>query len=406
MKELDIRGDRTYKMLIAPGLLPEAGKYISQTLGGSRAFVLTDSTVAALPSMPLATIYRSLTEAGYQVSTCQLPAGESSKNPTAYLDVVSMMADRGLQPTDILVALGGGMIGDIGGFAAATYMRGIKCVQVPTTFLAAVDSSVGGKTDIDLPQGKNLIGAFWEPSLVLCDPERLLSLPASVFMDGCAETIKYGILKDPEIISLLRQALEKTAERFAKTGDLANTCGHADETSGLVAFCADGLGARDSGKPDADAGSDDVTELLSQVIARAVTTKEFYVHGDVTDKGKRGFLNLGHLLGHAIEAWSCFSLSHGQSVAMGMVLEAMGCARLGLTSPETAEEIRDLIHGFGFAIDPPCTVQEILPYLVHDKRIRNNSIGLIVPDSIGSCHMEPYPADELEKFARLGFGEQ
>lgn len=371
MKELDIRGDRTYKMLIAPGLLPEAGKYISQTLGGSRAFVLTDSTVAALPSMPLATIYRSLTEAGYQVSTCQLPAGESSKNPTAYLDVVSMMADRGLQPTDILVALGGGMIGDIGGFAAATYMRGIKCVQLPTTFLAAVDSSVGGKTAIDLPQGKNLIGAFWEPSLVLCNPELLLSLPASVFMDGCAETIKYGILKDPEIISLLRQALEKTAERFAKTGDPSNA-----------------------------------TELLSQVIARAVTTKEFYVHGDVTDKGKRGFLNLGHLLGHAIEAWSCFSLSHGQSVAMGMVLEARGCARLGLTSPETAEEIRDLIHGFGFAIDPPCTVQEILPYLVHDKRIRNNSIGLIVPASIGSCHMEPYPADELEKFARLGFGEQ
>lgn len=377
MKELDIRGDRTYKMLIAPGLLPEAGKYISQTLGGSRAFVLTDSTVAALPSMPLATIYRSLTEAGYQVSTCQLPAGESSKNPTAYLDVVSMMADRGLQTTDILVALGGGMIGDLGGFAAATYMRGIKCVQVPTTFLAAVDSSVGGKTAIDLPQGKNLIGAFWEPSLVLCDPELLLSLPASVFMDGCAETIKYGILKDPEIISLLRQALEKTAERFAETGE-----------------------------PDAEAGPDDVTELLSQVIARAVTTKEFYVHGDVTDKGKRGFLNLGHLLGHAIEAWSCFSLSHGQSVAMGMVLEARGCARLGLTSPETAEEIRDLIHGFGFAIDPPCTVQEILPYLVHDKRIRNNSIGLIVPDSIGSCHMEPYPADELENFARLGFGEQ
>lgn len=377
MKELDIRGDRPYKMLIAPGLLPEAGKYISQTLGGSRAFVLTDSTVAALPSMPLATIYRSLNEAGYQVSTCQLPAGESSKNPTAYLDVVSMMADRGLQPTDILVALGGGMIGDLGGFAAATYMRGIKCVQIPTTFLAAVDSSVGGKTAIDLPQGKNLIGAFWEPSLVLCDPELLLSLPASVFMDGCAETIKYGILKDPEIISLLRQALEKTAERFAKTGE-----------------------------PDAEAGPDDVTELLSQVIARAVTTKEFYVHGDVTDKGKRGFLNLGHLLGHAIEAWSCFSLSHGQSVAMGMVLEARGCARLGLTSPETAEEIRDLIHGFGFAIDPPCTVQEILPYLVHDKRIRNNSIGLIVPDSIGSCHMEPYPADELENFARLGFGEQ
>lgn len=394
MKELDIRGDRPYKMLIEPGLLPEAGKYISQAIGGSRAFVLTDSTVAALPSMPLATIYRSLTEAGYQVSTCQLPAGESSKNPTAYLDVVSMMADRGLQPTDVLVALGGGMVGDLGGFAAATYMRGIKCVQIPTTFLAAVDSSVGGKTAIDLPQGKNLIGAFWEPSLVLCDPELLLSLPASVFMDGCAETIKYGILKDPEIISLLRQALEKIAERSAETCDPSNACGSADETSSLVAFCAD------------EHGTDDVTELLSQVIARAVTTKEFYVHGDVTDKGKRGFLNLGHLLGHAIEAWSCFSLSHGQSIAMGMVLEARGCARLGLTLPETAEEIRDLIHGFGFAIDPPCTVQEILPYLVHDKRIRNNSIGLIVPDSIGSCHMEPYPADQLEKFARLGFGEQ
>lgn len=372
MKELDIRGDRPYKMLISPGLLPEAGEYISQTLGGSRAFVLTDSTVASLPSMPLATIYRSLTETGYQVSTCQLPAGESSKKPTAYLDVVSMMADRGLQPTDILVALGGGMIGDLGGFAAATYMRGIKCVQIPTTFLAAVDSSVGGKTAIDLPQGKNLIGAFWEPSLVLCDPDLLLTLPATVFMDGCAETIKYGILKDPEIIALLRQALEKIPERSAKTSDSA----------------------------------DNATDLLCQVIARAVTTKEFYVHGDVTDKGKRGFLNLGHLLGHAIEAWSCFSLSHGQSVAMGMVLEARGCAALGLTSSDTADEIRELVNDFGFAIDPPCTVQDILPYLVHDKRIRNNSIGLIVPDSIGNCHMEPYPADELEKFARLGFGEQ
>ena len=272
------------------------------------------------------------------------------------------MADQGLQPTDILVALG---------FAAATYMRGIRCIQIPTTFLAAVDSSVGGKTAIDLPQGKNLIGAFWEPSLVLCDPELLLSLPREVFMDGCAETIKYGILKEPEIIRLLRHALEKMSEGPGEAGD-----------SGAV------------------------TELLSQVISKAVTTKEFYVHDDVTDKGKRGFLNLGHLLGHAIEAWSQFSLSHGQSVAMGMVLEARGCAGLGLTSAHTANEIHDLIQSFGFAVDPPCTVQDILPYLVHDKRIRNNTIGLIVAETPGSCHMEPYPADQLEEFAKLGFGEQ
>lgn len=371
MKELLIRGQRPYKMLIQPGLLPQTGKYISKTLGGSRAFVLTDFTVAALPSMALSTLCQSLSDEGYVVSPFQIPPGESSKNPSTYLQVVSEMADQGLQPTDILVALGGGMAGDLGGFAAATYMRGIRCVQIPTTFLAAVDSSVGGKTAIDLPQGKNLIGAFWEPSLVLCDPELLLSLPREVFMDGCAETIKYGILKEPEIIRLLRQALEKMSEGPGEAGD-----------SGAV------------------------TELLSQVISKAVTTKEFYVHGDVTDKGKRGFLNLGHLLGHAIEAWSQFSLSHGQSVAMGMVLEARGCAGLGLTSAHTANEIHDLIQSFGFAVDPPCTVQDILPYLVHDKRIRNNTIGLIVAETPGSCHMEPYPADQLEEFAKLGFGEQ
>ena len=257
-----------------------------------------------------------------------------------------------LTRTDLIVALGGGVVGDLAGFAAACYLRGIRFIQVPTTLLAAVDSSVGGKTAIDLDAGKNLAGAFWQPSLVLCDTDTLSTLPEEIFRDGCAEVIKYAVLYDPELI---QQLLE----------------------SGL----------------DFDRES---------VITRCVQWKRDVVMEDEFDTGARMKLNLGHTFGHGVEAKSHFSVSHGKAVAIGMAMVGRASAKSGICSEETSHRIQKILQLFGLPVSTEYTAEELYTYTLSDKKRSGGSLTLIVPKEIGHCEGISVPVDQLPSFIEAG----
>lgn len=249
MKKIEVTASRNYTVHIGSGILPELGPLLRAQVPGERVCIVTDDTVQALYG---AQAEASLTQAGFAVCTFAFPHGEQSKCAATYLKLLNFLAEQHLTRTDAIVALGGGVPGDLAGFAAATYLRGIAFAQVPTTLLAAVDSSVGGKTAIDLDAGKNLAGAFWQPCLVLCDYDTLQTLPEEIFADGCAEVIKYGVLGD--------EALFAHLEQYGLAFD------------------------------------------RERVITRCVEMKRDVVAADEFDNGQRQLLNLGHTLGHAVEA--------------------------------------------------------------------------------------------------------
>ena len=266
MSIITIHASRPYEVQIEDRLPMDAGERIRAAVpGAGRAAILADDTVWALYGPVLEAL---LAASSLEVCHHTFPHGEASKSAATYVSVLEWLSASGLTRQDVLIALGGGVTGDLGGFAAATYLRGIPYVQMPTTLLAMVDSSVGGKTAIDLPGGKNLAGAFWQPSLVLCDCSALDTLPRADLSSGCAEVVKYGVLRDVPLFLHL-------------------------EEKGL----------------DFD---------RSWVVERCVADKQDYVNEDEFDRGSRKLLNLGHTLGHALERRSGYSLSHGDVVSIGM----------------------------------------------------------------------------------------
>ncbi len=341
MKTVTVAASRTYDIKIGPGLLQTLGQEVSALGKAKKVAIVSDSTVFPL--------YGSAVKAALaDFETCEFvfPAGEKSKNPAVYLELLSFLAENRLTRSDILVALGGGVVGDLAGFAAATYLRGIPFVQVPTTLLAAVDSSVGGKTAIDLPAGKNLVGAFWQPSLVLCDTDTLASLPLEIFQDGCAEVIKYAVLYDPSLFSAL-------------------------EASGLAFDRED-------------------------IIARCVSHKRNVVMADEFDTGERMKLNLGHTLGHGIEAGSDFAISHGKAVAIGMALVARAC-----NCPDK-DRILALLAQFGLPTATDMAPELLLSHALSDKKRTGGTVNLILPYAIGDCRIVPTPVEDLKPFIQAG----
>ena len=280
------------------------------------------------------------------------PAGEESKNGETYLKLLNFLAGHRLTRSDCLVALGGGVVGDMTGFAAATYLRGVDYIQVPTTVLAAVDSSVGGKTAIDLECGKNLAGAFYQPRLVLCDIDTLNTLPEDIFRDGCAEIIKYGVLYDPALFSHLQ------------------------------------------------------TKLLSfdreAVIARCVELKRDVVAADEFDRGERQKLNLGHTIGHSVEANSHFAISHGKAVAIGMAIVSRASAKRSLCAEETAAAIETLITDFSLPTQTADSAEELYRIALSDKKRFGGTVNLIVPVEIGNCIIHTVTTQELKTFIEAG----
>lgn len=329
-------GAHAYDIEIAAGLLPGVGAKVAGLLPKARkAAIISDSNVAPLYAGALA---RSLEQAGLAVQQIVFPAGEQSKNITVLSGVLEELAQGGLTRSDVVVTLGGGVVGDLGGFAAASYMRGVAFVQVPTSLLAQIDSSVGGKVAVDLQAGKNLAGAFYQPKAVFIDTELLATLPVRFLHDGLAEAIKYGCIKDAALF-------EKLAG-FAGDAELL-----ADIGSVVAACCA--------------------------IKARIVEQDEF-------DTGLRMLLNFGHTLGHAIEQHFGYSrFTHGEGVAIGMYQLTQRTEAMGLTAPGTAERIKSVLLKYGLPLTAGVDKSLLLDAMARDKKKNGSSITLIVLKELG-----------------------
>ena len=343
MNTVTVHASKTYDIHIGSGLLTALGTEAVKLGKAKKVCIVSETNVWPLYG---AAAQRSLEAAGFETVSFVFPAGEESKNGLTFLDLLNFLAENKLTRSDLIVALGGGVVGDLAGFAAASYLRGIRFIQVPTTLLAAVDSSVGGKTAIDLPAGKNLAGAFCQPSLVLCDTDTLNTLSEDVFRDGCAEVIKYGILYDNALFSHL-------------------------EEKGL-SF-------------DREA-----------VIKRCVELKRDVVMEDEFDTGARMKLNLGHTIGHGVEAKSHFGISHGKAVAIGtaIVSQASGCA--------DAPRILAILSQFGLPTATDYTADDLYTYTLSDKKRSGGTVNLIIPRTIGHCDIVPTPVEELKSFIEAG----
>ncbi len=349
MISIPVTASRNYCVKIGSGILPCLASEIHQLTKATRVAVISDSHVWPLYGESVQTI---LSDSGLEVCSYVFPAGENSKSGDTFLKILNFLAENRISRSDCLIALGGGVVGDLTGFAAACYLRGVAYIQIPTTLLAAVDSSVGGKTGIDLPAGKNLAGAFHPPCLVLCDTDTLQTLPEDIFRDGCAEVIKYGILYDKELFNrLLGQGLSFDRE---------------------------------------------------SVIARCVELKRDVVALDEYDTGLRMKLNLGHTIGHSVEAASHFQISHGKAVAIGTaVITRAGC-KAGICSQETKDHILRILEVFGLPTRTDYSAQQLLTHALSDKKRTGETLRLILPKDIGECIIFPMETSALYAFIQEG----
>ena len=349
MTEILVQTTSAYPVLVGHGLLKEAGVLLKSYLKGETLCIVSDDKVNALYGDLLE---NKLRQAGYHTVRFVFPAGEGSKNGNTYLELLSFLAQNGLSRSDGIVALGGGVAGDLAGFAAATYLRGVPFAQIPTSLLAMVDSSVGGKTAIDLPQGKNLVGAFYQPKVVLCDIDLLETLPRTAFLDGCAEVIKYGVIGNKPLFDLLA-------------------------TEG----------------PEFD---------REEVIACCIRQKADVVAGDETDNGLRQLLNLGHTIGHAIERCSDLAWSHGRAVAAGMAIVVRSAVKAGFCSAADAVRLEAVLRKFDLPVQCEFSAAQLAVAALSDKKRRGGSLTLVMPFCIGDTRLHPIPVTELEAFLEGG----
>lgn len=347
--ELTVQTAKPYSILLERGLLAQTGKHCLPLFStGTRAMVISDSNVFPLYGE---TVMDSLRRAGYEVHSCVFPAGEQSKLLSTVETFYRALGENGFTRSDFIVALGGGVTGDMAGFAAATFLRGIDFVQIPTTLLAQVDSSVGGKTGVDLPFGKNLVGAFHQPRLVLIDPDTLSTLPPHFFADGMGEVIKYGCIRRPALFNRLLH--------------------------------------------------EDVQEHLEEVIYECVDCKRQVVEADALDKGERMILNFGHTLGHALEKLHGFSgLSHGEAVGIGMVLISKAAERAGLTAPGTSEKIVTLLERYNLPTATDRNMDELAKATALDKKSAGKNLRLILLHEIGDAYIYTLPREDLGNFLK------
>lgn len=344
MKTLRVNlGERSYDIVIERGVLARAGEFV--TSKGGKVFVITDSNVAPYY---LAAAVKSLEGAGLSVKSVTLPAGEKTKSFNTLPMLYSLALEFGLTRSDAVVTLGGGVIGDLGGFMAATYMRGVKFVQIPTSLLAQVDSSVGGKVGVDLPQGKNLVGAFHQPSCVLIDPNTLSTLSPHFFADGMGEVIKYGCIKDEKLFNLLEEIGGDKTRLFEHIDDIIYTC---------------------------------------------VNIKRLVVEHDERESGERKLLNFGHTYGHALEKLNNFEMSHGAAVAVGMEYVTRISERRGQTLPGTAERIAKVCAAYGLNESPSKDVEGIISAVKNDKKSGKGGLDVVLLKKIGEAYTFRTTAD-------------
>lgn len=349
MEKISINLSKKYDCLIGKDLLSRAGELISDITQICKVMLVSDDIVFPLYGE---TVVKSLKNAGFLVETFVFKNGEKHKNIDTVGELLEKMCAANMTRTDIIVALGGGVVGDLAGFGAAIYQRGIKFVQIPTTLLAAVDSSVGGKTGVDLKGGKNQIGAFWQPSLVICDINTFDTLPKEQYACGCAEIIKYAVISSEEF--------------FIK---LNNT---------------------------------PVKDMYEEVVSTCVKTKRDYVLEDEFDTGVRMFLNFGHTFGHAVEACSNFKILHGQAVAIGMAFITSVAVKKGICKADTYDRLLSILKKYDLPIRSNFNAEEIKKTMLVDKKNAGDNIRLIVPQKIGKCKIESVKKDEIDSHLTLG----
>lgn len=349
MRAIRVEASRSYEVRIERGLLDRAGEALRGVTRAEKALLVAGEHVGPLYAERVA---RSLEAAGFAVHPSPVPSGEGAKSLESYACVLSAAAAAHMSRSDVFVALGGGVTGDLTGFAAATWQRGADFVQIPTTLLAMVDSSVGGKTALNLESGKNQVGAFYQPCAVLCDPDTLRTLPEREYRAGSAEVLKYALLGSAAFFESLERA--------------------------------------------------PIREQEESVIETCVTMKRDIVREDEFDTGLRQLLNLGHSFGHAIEACSGFSVLHGEAVAVGMALMARAASAKGWCSAETAARTVEILKSYGLPTETGFSCAELESALLADKKRRGGVMNLVVPREIGRCEIVPVPLGELGGWLRAG----
>ena len=349
MNMLSVNASYNYNVIVGNQILDQLGSYVSKIQSNCKVAIISDSNVFPIYGN---IVEKSLFHGGFTPVHFVFSAGEAQKNIYTYSDILNFLAENKITRSDVIIALGGGVVGDISGFAAATYLRGIPYIQVPTSLLAMVDSSVGGKTAIDLPAGKNLAGAFKQPSFVLCDVDVLSTLPQQVFTDGCAEIIKYSVLYDANLFTYLLS----TGINFDREA----------------------------------------------VITKCISYKANVVHEDEFDTGMRQKLNLGHTIGHAIEAQSNFSITHGQAVAIGMTIVTKAAVELGFCDEDVLSALQRILQLFSLPIHTTFTASALFKSTLSDKKRSGDHVNLIIPRTIGNCDIIAVPVSELESFIEAG----
>lgn len=338
MKTLNIVSSRPYSVHIGTKLLRDCGSFLKELGKRGKVMLVCGTNVDPLYAK---TVSDSLSAAGFRVERFVFAAGETAKNPQTLLSLLNAMAEAGLTRADCVLALGGGVCGDLTGLAASLYQRGISFINIPTTLLSMVDSCIGGKTAVDLPAGKNLMGTFYPPALVLIDTDTLSTLPECEIQNGCAEVIKYAFLRKPELLELL------------------------------------------------------ASRSWDALISECLCVKARYIAQDEFDSGERQFLNFGHTFGHAIEAASAFSVSHGEAVAIGMVIATRYAAKIGLCKPDCLDALKNALVRAGLPTESAYDRSTLLPYLLADKKRRLDSLTLVLPKRLGECVLKPISASSL-----------
>lgn len=345
MRKVTVNASRTYEVIIGSGLLSCAGQLIREVSTGTAVIIVSDDNVYPLYGAGLS---QSLKESGFEVYSFVIKNGEGSKNLTEYGRLLNQMCESHFTRRDVVIGLGGGVVGDLAGFAAATYQRGTGFVQIPTSLLAAVDSSVGGKTAVDLECGKNQVGCFYQPLRVICDTDTLKTLPAEEYSNGCAEVIKYAMIRDKVL--------------FEKICD----------------------------KP--------VKDQYEDVIFECVSMKRDYVEEDEFDTGERMKLNFGHTIGHAVETLSGYTIPHGQAVAVGMSRITKALAGQRMCPEEVSKRLDSLLEAYNLRIDTDFPDGDLVKVTLNDKKGTGRTIRLVIIRDIGESDILEIPNSDMDRF--------
>ncbi|MEG0291659.1 MAG: 3-dehydroquinate synthase [Anaerovoracaceae bacterium] len=350
--ELTINTSKPYKVIIERRILDQIGQTFENVKAGTKICIVTDENVHPL--------YTKILERGLHLVNLYphkvvFPSSESTKSFDDLANLTNYLAKQNFTKTDFLIALGGGVIGDLTGFAASIYQRGIRYIQVPTTLLAAVDSCIGGKTAINLDSGKNLVGTVWQPSGVFFDSKVLETLPGPEIVNGIAEMIKTAIIGDSKLFENL-------------------------ETAGK-----NGLGS-----------------IIEDCVYRALTVKKGIVEADEYESNQRYLLNLGHTVAHAIEKCSNYQISHGKAVGIGIAVMARISRIKGILSPESELRIKKLLLSFGLELNCPFTASTLAKAAASDKKIKGDEITIVMPTDIGHCQTLTIKLAQLEELLALG----